>query len=94
MSMLSKLKKDLKLTINDFDDELTAKLEAAKIDLGMAGIHANASDAYHQQACIVYAKARFGNPANYQQLIDSYKDMKELMMSSSRYTEWGDGIES
>ena len=49
------------------------------------------TDPLAMRAVITYAAARFGNPANYQQLKDSYDEQKIQLMHACRYTDYGDG---
>ena len=49
------------------------------------------TDPLAMRAVITYAAARFGNPANYQQLKDSYDEQKIQLMHAAAYTDYGDG---
>ena len=49
------------------------------------------TDPLVMRAVITYAAARFGSPANYQQLKDSYDEQKIQLMHADRYTDYGDG---
>lgn len=42
-----------------------------------------------QQAVILYAACRFGNPPNYAQLKAAYDECKAQMSRSSEYTDYG-----
>ena len=75
--MLEAVRLALRLTSTAFDDEVTALIEACKIDLGLAGIKKiNEDDALIKMAVTFYAKANFGyvqDGEKYQKTYDSLK---------------------
>ena len=71
--MLSKVKLALRITTNAYDDELNGLIEAAKLDLGIAGVIIPSElDAIVSLAIITYCKCHFGEPDEYDRLKASY----------------------
>lgn len=88
--MLNKVKAALRLTVNDYDAELTAMISAALADLGISDIdkallHSATTDALITQAVITYCRAHFGSPDDYDRLKRSYDEQKAQMISATGY---------
>ena len=93
--MLEKVKLALRITTNAFDDELTDLIEAAKIDLGIAGVDVpvttdQAADVIVNKAIITYCKLNFGEPDQYDRLKASYDEQKAQLSMATGYTTWTD----
>lgn len=89
--MLAKVKLALRITTNSFDSELTDLIEAAKIDLGIAGVELPSTlDAICEIAIITYCKLHFGEPDEYDRLKASYDEQKAQLSMSTGYTIWTD----
>ncbi len=93
--MLEKVKLALRITTNAFDTELTDLIEAAKIDLGIAGVIVPittevALDLIIQRAIITYCKLNFGEPDEYDRLKASYDEQKAQLSMATGYTTWID----
>lgn len=87
--MLSKVKLALRITTNAYDDELSGLIEAAKLDLGIAGVIIPAElDAIVSLAIITYCKCHFGEPDEYDRLKASYDEQKAQLSMCTGYTEW------
>lgn len=87
--MLDKVKLALRITTDAFDDELTDLIEAAKTDLGIAGVVVPSSmDAIITRAIITFCKMSFGLPEDYDQLKRSYDEQKAQLSNATRYTDW------
>lgn len=87
--MLSKVKLALRITTNAYDDELNGLIEAAKLDLGIAGVIVPAElDAIVSLAIITYCKCHFGEPDEYDRLKASYDEQKAQLSMCTGYTEW------
>lgn len=87
--MLSKVKLALRITTNAYDDELNGLIEAAKLDLGIAGvIIPEELDAIVSLAIITYCKCHFGEPDEYDRLKASYDEQKAQLSMCTGYTEW------
>ena len=87
--LLTAAKLSMRITTNVFDAELTALLDAAKLDLGVAGVEVpTTSDPLVNLACITYAKMHFGQPDDYDRLKASYDEQKAQLNSCTGYTDW------
>lgn len=89
--MLDKVKNALRIKHDKSDDELLDLIEAAKIDLGIAGVVLPAAvDTICQQAIITYCKLHFGLPEDADRLKRSYDEQKAQLVTATGYTDWGD----
>jgi hypothetical protein len=89
--MLDKVKLALRITTDAFDSELNDLIDAAKLDLGIAGvILPDELDAICQKAIITYCKVNFGEPDDYDRLKASYDEQKAQLSMASGYTTWID----
>lgn len=86
--MLDKVKLALRITTNAFDTELTDLIEAAKLDLGIAGVVLSEADAVVTRAIITYCKMSFGLPEDYDRLKRSYDEQKAQLSNATGYTDW------
>lgn len=87
--MLEKVKTALRITTNAYNSELTDLIEAAKLDLGIAGVEVPAPiDALVTKAIITYCKMSFGLPEDYDQLKRSYDEQKAQLSNATGYTVW------
>ena len=89
--MLEKVKLALRITTDAFDSELTDLIEAAKLDLGIAGVDVpGGGDALVSRAITTYCKIHFGEPDEYDRLKASYDEQKAQLSMATGYTEWID----
>lgn len=89
--MLEKVKTALRIVTDAYDDELYELIEAAKLDLGIAGVVLPSSlDAIATRAVITYCKVNFGIPDDYDKLKRSYDEQKAQLSTATGYTNWGD----
>jgi hypothetical protein len=87
--MLNKVKMALRIVTNSFDSELTDLIEAAKQDLGIAGVIVPSElDAIVTRAIITYCKMSFGLPEDYDKLKASYDEQKAQLSNATGYTDW------
>ena len=91
--MLEKVKLALRITTNAFDSELTDLIEAAKLDLGIAGVVVPIMtdvnlDAIISRAIVTYCKLNFGEPDEYDRLKVSYDEQKAQLSMATGYTTW------
>lgn len=87
--MLEKVKMALRIVTNSFDSELTDLIEAAKLDLGIAGVIVPAElDAIVTRAIITFCKMSFGLPEDYDKLKASYDEQKAQLSNATGYTDW------
>ena len=94
MTLLDKAKLALRLTVNNYDSDLTDLINAARIDLGIAGVILPAElDAICERAIISYVRIHFDRLADgeYDRLKASYDEQKAQLMTATGYTDWGDG---
>lgn len=88
--MLDLVKKALRVTSDELNDEIAFLIEAAKTDLGIAGVVLPASlDEICKQAIITYCKCNFGLPEDYDRLKASYDEQKAQLSTATGYTNWG-----
>lgn len=89
--MLDKVKMALRISTDAYDDELTDLIEAAQIDLGIAGVVLPDNiDEICTRAIITYCKMSFGLPEEYDRLKASYDEQKAQLVTATGYTNWGE----
>lgn len=91
-TLLDKTKLALRLTVDDYDSELADLIEAAKLDLGIAGVDLPETlDAIVERAIITYCKVQFSalTDGEYARLKASYDEQKAQLSTATGYTEWG-----
>ena len=88
--LLESVKVTLGVRSSIFDDEITDLINAARSDLGLAGITENHSetDALIILAIKTYCRMNFHNPANYDKLKASYDEQKAQLQTAEGYTNW------
>lgn len=87
--MLTAAKMALRIKTDAYDTEITNQLDAALLDLGVAGVVVPANvDALVRQACITYVRANFGQPDDYDRLKKSYDEQKAQLATCTGYTDW------
>ena len=86
--MLDKVKKALRITTKYYDSELTDLIEAAKLDMGVAGVVIPGTDTLITRAIITYCKMSFGLPEDYDRLKASYDEQKAQLVTATGYTTW------
>ena len=87
--MLEQVKLALRIFTTAYDSELTYLIEAAKLDLGIAGVVLPEElDALVQRAVITYCKMSFGLPEDYDRLKRSYDEQKAQLSTATGYTDW------
>lgn len=83
----------LRISTNAFDSEIEDLIQAAKADLGLAGVSNDCTDdPLVRRAVLTYVKANFGQPDDYDRLKASYDEQKAQMGMATNYTDWGEGI--
>ena len=87
--MLEKVKLALRISTNAYNSELNDLIEAAKLDLGVAGVVVPQTvDALVTKAIITYCKMSFGLPEDYDRLKRSYDEQKAQLSNATGYTDW------
>lgn len=92
--MLQKAKKALRLTTDAYDDEVQGLVDAALMDLGIAGVtEASPSDPLVVRAVLTYVKLHFGNLSGdeWDRLKRAYDEQKAQMRMATGYTRWQRG---
>ena len=90
MALIDTCKTALRVATTAYDAEITEYIEAAKLDLGIAGVETTVADSLINTAILTYVRMRFGAPANYDKLKAAYDEQKAQMMMATGYTNWGD----
>ena len=73
----------------NLNDELSDLIEAAQMDLGIAGVIVPDSlDKLVLKAIITYCKMSSGLPEDYDRLKKSYDEQKAQLSTASGYTNW------
>ena len=98
-TILQKVKTALRISMNTFDDELNDLIEAAKLDLGIAGVRnadleagVTPTDALIIRAIVLYCQLYFGEPAtsdHWKSIKEAYDEQKAQLSMASGYTDWG-----
>lgn len=84
--MLEEVKKALRITNNEFEEEISSLIKACEGDLESSGVAtSNLSKPLCKQAIILYCKAYFGfdNPDS-EKLINSYEHIKKKVAITYR----------
>lgn len=92
--MLAKVKLALRITTDAYNSDIEGLIEAAKTDLGIAGvILPSALDAICERAIITYCKLHFlGLSENeFDRLKSSYDEQKAQLVTATGYTDWSVG---
>ena len=90
MALIDNCKMALRVTTTSYDTEIQSYIEAAMLDLGIAGVEIPATDnALVNKAVLTYVRMSFGAPSNYDKLKESYDEQKAQLMNATGYTDWG-----
>jgi hypothetical protein len=78
-----------RITTKYYDVEVERLLNAAMLDLGVAGVVIPSEvDDLVRQAAITYFLMNFGAPENYDRLKASYDEQKAQLSTKTGYTTW------
>lgn len=83
--LLNAVKIALRITVDAYDTEITALINAALADLGIVGIEKSYTDALIVQAIKTYVRMNFGSPSDYDRLKRAYDEQKAQMQSATGY---------
>lgn len=87
--LVAKAKLARRIKTTEFDPQIADLLEAAMLDLGVAGVEVPESlDLLVTQAAITYFLMNFGEPDEYDRLKRSYDEQKAQLATCTGYTEW------
>ena len=80
-----------RITTDFYDVEVERLLNAAMLDLGVAGVVIPSElDDLVSQAAITYFLMNFGQPDNYDRLKASYDEQKAQLSMHTGFTEWSE----
>jgi len=93
--MLEKVKLALRISTNAYDTEISALIQAALLDLKIAGLLAtvvttSSADDLVFVAVATYVKLHFGNPEKPELLKQMYDEMKGQLQIATGYADWGE----
>lgn len=89
MTTLESVKTALRITTDAFDGQLTNLIDAAKLDLGIAGVVVPAElDVIVTVAIETYCRCNFGEPDEYERLKRSYDEQKAQLSMATGYTDF------
>lgn len=90
-SILAKVKKSLRISVDAYDDELADIIEAAVLDMGIAGVaNVDITDKLIIRAITSYVRLHFGTPGDYGdwgKLKAIYDEQKAQMSTNSNYNQ-------
>lgn len=88
--ILTAVKLSLRITTDAFDAEITDLINAALLDLGIAGVTVDdTANALIRRAVTTYCRIHFGQPDDYDRLKSSYDEQKAQLSMATGYTDWG-----
>ena len=94
MAMIDKVRNALRISVTNnqaINEELNDLIDAAKLDLGVAGVvMPEAIDSLVTRAIITYCKFQFGLPEDADRLKRSYDEQKAQLVTCTGYTNWGE----
>ena len=87
--LIAKAKLARRIKTNAYDQQISDLLDAAALDLGVAGVVIpEEQSALVQTAKITYFMMHFGEPANYDRLKASYDEQKAQLATCTGFTVW------
>ena len=87
--MITAAKLAKRMTTNAYDTEVSRLLDAAALDLGVAGVEIpETMGVLVENAMITYFLMNFGEPDNYDKLKKSYDEQKAQLATCTGYTDW------
>lgn len=90
--MLEKVKLALDITADTYDSELTNLINAALLDLGIAGlVDIDETDALIILAVVTFCKMHFKTPENFDRLAATYHSLKSTLGVVSAYSSFTQG---
>lgn len=90
--LIDKARLALRLTVNDYDEEIADLVNAAQEDLGIAGVVLpDEQSAIVTRAVITYCRMHFGilSDGEFDRMERSYKEQKAQLATATGYTDWG-----
>lgn len=91
IELIAKTKLARRIKTNVFDAEIGDLLDAAMLDMGVAGVVIPETlTPLVETAAITYVAVHFGEPDDYDRLKKSYDEQKAQLSMCTGYTDWGD----
>lgn len=91
MTLLDNVKMAMRITTDKLDDLLTADIESAKLDLGIAGVVLPVQmDSIIERAIITYCQLQEGKAEDYERLKKAYDEQKAQLGMCSDYTNYAE----
>lgn len=80
----------LRITTDAYDPQVDDLIDAALLDLGVAGVSNDEGTANKliKEAVVTYCCMHFGSPADYDKLKESYDEQKAQLATCTGYTDW------
>ena len=92
MALIDNVKMACRVKTDAYDSQFTDLIEAAKLDLGIAGVEIPAEmDSLVERAICTFCMMSFGVPDDYERLKASYDEQKAQMSNATGYTNWSVG---
>jgi len=86
---LAAAKMALRVTTDAFDSEISSLIDAALLDLGVAGVtNDDTTNALVLRAVVTYCRLHFGEPDDFDRLKAAYDEQKGQMSTATGYTQW------
>ena len=87
--LLEAAKLSARITTPAFDNQIMSLLNAAFIDMGIAGVEIpEKCDDIVRLAAITFFMLHFGEPDDYDRLKASYDEQKGQLATATGYTDW------
>lgn len=86
--LLQMCKTSMRIKTDAYDNEITGYIQAALLDLGIAGVEYSSVDNLVAKAVMTYVRFSFGAPDNYDKLKASYDEQKAQLQNATGYTVW------
>lgn len=88
-TLISEAKMANRITTDAYDSEISMLLDAALLDLGVAGVEVPQElDPIVKVAAITYFRLHFGTPDDFDRLERSYNEQKAQLSTHTGYTNW------
>lgn len=86
---IAAVKTSMRVVTTAFDDEIDSLIDAALLDLGIAGVtNDDETDPLVLRAVTTYCRIHFGQPDDFDRLKKSYDEQKAQMSMATGYTTW------
>lgn len=97
MALLDDIKKEIRITKDDYNGQVQDLINTAKLDLKIKGVYDSLiidSDPLIKQAIILYCKAHFGyNNPDAERLLKAYESLRLSLLLSGDYNGANDVVE-